>query len=327
MRREFITLVGGAATWPVVARAQQPDRIRRVGILIPYPKGDEEFESRVLALRLELARLGWIEGKSVQFDERWTADNMERVRADAAGILQSNPDVVVAIGGRVIPVLLQISRSVPIVVPGAVDPVGTGWVQSLARPGGNITGFTFLELSIFGKMLDALKQIAPMTIRVANIHNPENRSTATFKREFELAAKALALESVSIPIHDIQDIERAAAGLAERPNSAVFFPPDLTVQALRESVVPIVGRYRIPAIYTDDIFVRIGGLASYSADRKDVFRRSASYVDRILRGERPGDLPFQQPTKYQLKFNLKTAKRLGLNLSPTLLATADEVIE
>ena len=322
-------LVGGMAleTSPLKAQVQPSARIRRVGILVPYPPGDSEYKGRVLALRDELAQLGWIEGKTIQFDERWTTANMETVRAEAANMLGSGPDVVVTSGGRVIPVLLQISRSVPIVVPGGVDPVGVGWVQSLARPGGNITGFTFLELSIFGKMLDVLKQIAPSTVRVANIHNPDNRSTATFKREFERGASTLALEAISIPVHDLRDIERATAELAERPNTAIFFPPDLTVQALREKVVSLVARHRLPAIYSDEVFVRLGGLASYAADRKAIYRRAASYVDRILRGEKPGDLPFQQPTQYQLKINLKAARSLGLDLSPTLLATADEVIE
>lgn len=322
-RRAFLGALAGVMAWPVSSPAQT----RRVGILIPYPRDDSEFKNRVLAFREELARLGWTEGNTVQFDERWTSDNMERVRADAAGILSGNPDVVIAIGGRVIPVLLENSRSVPIVVPGAVDPVGTGWIQSLARPGGNITGFTFLELSIFGKMLDALKQIAPATVRVASIHNPDNRSTSTFKNEFERAARALALESVSVPVQTLQDIEREITNLAKRPNSAIFFPPDLTIQAFRQKIVPMVAENRLPAIYTDDIFVRLGGLASYSADRKDIYRRAAGYVDRILRGEKPSDLPFQQPTKYHLKINLVTAKKLSLDPSPTLLATADEVVE
>lgn len=312
---------------PNAARTQSSASPRRIGILIPYRRGDEEYEGRVLAFREELARRGWIDGTTIRFDERWTADNMDQVRAAANGIMGANPDAVIAIGGRVIPLLLQISRSVPIVVPGAVDPVGVGWVESLARPGGNVTGFTFLELSIFGKMLDALKQMAPSTIRVANIHNPDNRSTATFNREFERAASALALEAVSIPVHDMGAIERAAADLAARPNSAIFFPPDITIQALREKIVPLLGKVRIPAIYTDDVFVRIGGLASYAADRKEIYRQAASYVDRILRGEKAGELPFQQPTRYQLKINLKTAKSLGLELSPTLIATADLVIE
>ncbi len=327
-RREFIAFLGGAAAaWPVAAGAQQGDRMRRVGIVAPYPKGDTEYEIRVRALRQELARLGWTEGGTVQFDERWTTDNMDLVRANAASLMASNPDVVVASGGRVIPILMQLSRSVPIVIPGASDPVGVGWVQSLARPGGNVTGFTMFELSILGKTLETLKQIAPATVRVAFIYNPDNPNTVFYRRAFEAAAGPLAVEPIIVPIHGVADIERAAASLAERPNAAVFFAPDITVQALREEVVALVARHRLPAIYADAVFVKVGGLASYGADRVDLFRRTAGYVDRILRGEKPGDLPFQQPTKYQLIINLKTAKALGIELAPTVLALADEVIE
>ena len=327
-RRQFMSLLGGAAVmWPVAARAQQGERIRRVGIIMPYSQGDPEYKVPVKVLREELARVGWVEGQNVQFDERWTTDNVDRVRAEAASLLASAPNVVVAIGGRVIPVLVQISRSVPIVVPSAADPVGIGWVNSLARPGGNITGFTFFELSILGKMLEILKQIAPATSRVAFIYNPENPSSVVFKRTFELASDRLNIEPVAIQIHRVTDIEQAAAGLAKRPNTGVFFPPDVTISALREQVIALLARHRLPAIYSDPSFIRNGGLAFYGADRIDLFRRSAGYVDRILRGENPSDLPFQQPTKYQLMINLKTARALGLEKSPTLLAIADEVIE
>jgi ABC-type uncharacterized transport system substrate-binding protein len=327
-RREFITLLGGAAaTWPLAARAQQLQGMRRVGILMPFPKTDNESEIRVRAFRQELAKLGWTEGKNVQFDERWTTDNMDRVRAEAASLMASKPDAVIAIGGRVIPVLMQLSRSIPIVVPTASDPVGVGWIESLARPGGNVTGFAFLELSMFGKMLETLKQIAPATVRVAFMYNPDNPNTVYFRRSFETAIGPLAIEPAIVPIHELAEIERTLAGLADRGNAAVFFPPDVTLQALRADVVALVARHRLPAIYSDPAFPKMGGLAFYGADRLDLFRRSAGYVDRILRGEKPGDLPFQQPTKYQLILNLKTAKALGLEVPPSLLALADEVIE
>jgi len=325
-RREFIILVGSAAgVWPLAARAQQ--RVRRVGIVMPYPKGDAEYEVRAGALREELAKLGWTEGSNIQFDERWTTDDMSRVWADAASLMASNPDVVVATGGRVVPVLMQLSRSVPIVVPGVSDPVGVGWVQSLARPGGNVTGFTNLELSVFGKILETLKQIAPATRRVAFIYNPDNPSAVFFRRAFEAAAPPLAIEPLVFTIHRLADIDRSMAGLAEQQNAAVVFPPDLTTQALREEVVALAERHRLPAIYTDAMFVKIGGLASYAPDRLDIYRRAAGYVDRILRGEKASDLPFQQPTKFELVINLKTAKALGLDVPSTILATADEVIE
>jgi putative tryptophan/tyrosine transport system substrate-binding protein len=326
-RRAFITLIAGAAAWPFAARAQQPQGMRRVGILMPFPKTDSEYEIRVRAFRQELAKLGWTEGGNVQFDERWTTDNMDRVRAEATSLMASNPDAVIATGGRVIPILMQLSRSVPIVVASASDPVGVGWVESLARPGGNVTGFTFLELSMFGKMLETLKEIAPTTVRVAFIYNPDNPNTIYFRRSFETAIGPLAIEPIIVPIHGLADIERTLADLTERGNAAVFFPPDITLQALRAEVVALVARHRLPAIYSDPAFPKVGGLAFYGADRLDLFRRTAGYVDRILRGEKPGDLPFQQPTKYQLILNLKTAKALGIELSPTVLALADEVIE
>jgi putative ABC transport system substrate-binding protein len=334
-RREFITLLGGAAVapsllWPLAARAvraQQLQGMRRVGILMPFPKTDSEYEIRVRGFRQELAKLGWTEGKNVQFDERWTTDNMDRVRAEAASLMASNPDAVIATGGRVIPILMQLSRSIPIVVPTASDPVGVGWIESLARPGGNVTGFAFLELSMFGKMLETLKQVAPSTVRVAFLYNPDNPNTVYFRRSFETAIGPLAVEPVIVPIHELAEVERTLAGLADRSNAAVFFPPDVTLQALRAEVVALVARHRLPAIYSDPAFPKIGGLAFYGADRLDLFRRTAGYVDRILRGEKPGDLPFQQPTKYQLILNLKTAKALGLDVPPSLLALADEVIE
>jgi len=328
-RREFITLLGSAAAaWPRAARAQQQaGRMRRIGILMPYAEGDTEYGARVLALRQELARLGWAEGANVQFDERWTTNNMDRVRANAESLMASNPDVVVATGGRVVPVLMRLSRSVPIVVPTSIDPVGIGWVESLARPGGNVTGFTVLELSMFGKTLEILKQIAPATTRVGLIYNPDNPNSVVFRRAIEPFASRLAVAPVDLPIHELGDIKRALAHLADRPNAAVFFLPDITTNAMRADVIPLVGQHRLPAIYSEPMFVKSGGLAYYGADRLDLYRRAASYVDRILRGEKPGELPFQQPTKYQLLLNLNAAKGLGLELSPTLLALADEVIE
>jgi putative ABC transport system substrate-binding protein len=327
-RREFITLLGGAtAAWPLAARAQRGERTRRIGILMPYPPTDAENRSRVDALRQELQRLGWTPGGNIEFDERWTTDNMDLVRANAANLVELKPDVIVATGGRVIPVLLQITREIPIVVPGTVDPIGTGWVKSLARPGGNITGFTLMEFSIFGKLLDLLKQLAPGTVRVGLVFNPDNPSSLMFRREIATFTGPLGIEPVVFPIHGLADIDRAIATLAERPNSAVFFLPDVTVLAMAAQVVELVRQRRLLTIYTDLIYVRRGGLAFYGVDRKDIYRQAASYVDRILHGEKPADLPFQQPTKYQFVINLRAATALGLDVPATLLATADEVIE
>jgi putative tryptophan/tyrosine transport system substrate-binding protein len=326
-RREFITFLGGFAAWPLAARAQQPGRVRRVGILMPYPKGDSEHEARVRAFKQELAKLGWTDGANVRFDEHWTTDNMDMVRSHAASVVASNPDIIVTTGGRVVPVFMRLTRSIPMVLPSASDPVGVGYAQSLAHPGGNVTGFTALELSILGKSLEILKQIAPATVRVALIYNPDNPNSVVYRRISEAASAPLAVEPIDLPIHGMADIDRAVASLAERGNSGIFFLPDLTISALRDDVVGLVARRRVPAIYSEPFFVKLGGLAFYGADRMEGFRRSAGYVDRILRGEKPGDLPFQQPTKFELAINLKTAKALGLDVPPSLLALADEVIE
>jgi len=320
-------LLGGAAvTWPLVAQAQQTPRLRRVGILMPYLPTDTEWQTRVGALRQELQRLGWTRGGNIEFDERWTTDNMDLVRANCANLVELHPDAIVAVGGRVIPVLMQLTPTIPIIIPGATDPVGTGYVQSLARPGGNVTGFANNEFSVIGKMLATLKEIAPGTSRVSMIYNPDNRNAAPVQHQFESFAVPLSVEPIIAPIHGIADIERAIEALAEQPNSGIFFPGDLTTIALRDRVTAIVARHRL-RIYSDRIFVTGGGLVSYDTDRIDIFRRAASYVDRVLRGENPGDLPFQQPTKYQLTINLTTAKALGLTVPLALIARADEVIE
>jgi putative tryptophan/tyrosine transport system substrate-binding protein len=326
-RREFISLLGGAAAaWPLAARAQPVERLRRVGILMPYPESEPDMQARVRAFKDELHRLGWIEGSKIEFDERWTTDNMELVRSNVASVVERNPDAIVAIGGRVIPVLKQMTRSVPMIVM-TVDLVGTGMVTSLAHPGENITGFSIFELSMIGKLLALLKEIAPNVSRVSLIFNPDNPSTRFFKREFENAAPALAVEPIVAHIHGLGDVERVIKEMAGSPNGGLLFGGDVTVTALREQVVALVARSRLPAIYSDPAFVKSGGLASYSADRTDMFRRTAAYVDRILRGEKAGDLPVQQPTKYEFVVNLKTAKALGLDVPDKLLALANEVIE
>ena len=212
-------------------------------------------------------------------------------------------------------------------MPGAADPVGTGWVESLARPGGNVTGFTNLELSSFGKMLEILKQVAPSTARVAVIYNPDNPNTALYVHLVESFAKPLALQPVFSPVHGITDIDRAIEALVQQPGGGAFFPTDVTITRIRDPITALLARRRVPAVYAERVIVKSGGLLSYDADRVDMFRRAASYVDRVLRGEKPGLLPFQQPTKYDLTINLKTARALGLEIPPMLLATADEVIE
>jgi putative ABC transport system substrate-binding protein len=326
-RRDFITLLGGVAARPLAARAQQTDRMRRIGVLLPFPKGDAEMQARVQAFRQELATLGWAEGNNVQFDERWSTDNVDLVRADAANLVSLNPDIIVTLGDRVIPVLTKLTRSIPIVVAATSDPIASGAVESLARPGGNVTGFSLIEFSMFGKMLEILKQLAPGVSRVGMMYNPDNPVGAAYFRSFEMIAGQLPVQPINLPVHNISDVERAIASFADQPNSGILCPPDLTITSLRTQVSALFARYRVPAIFTFSVFTAAGGMVSYGPDILVMFRQSASYVDRILRGEKPGDLPFQQPTIYRLVINLRTAKALGLTVPDKLLVAADEVIE
>jgi len=326
-RREFIAALGGAAAVPLSAHAQQSVSMRRIGILMAYRPSDAEIQNRILALQQELQRLGWTKGVNTHFDVRWTTDDMELVRAHAANLVELNPDVIVTSGGRVVPIFIQLTRSIPIVLPGVADPVQNGWVKSLSRPGGNISGFTFYEPSVLGKMLEILKQIAPSTSRVALIYNPSNPISAPLLRLTEGFAATLGIDPVLVPFQAIAELERALGPIAERGKGAILSIPDITVAQMRAQVTDLAARFRLPAIYWDRIMTKSGGLASYDADRTNIFRGAASYVDRVLRGEKVGDLPFQQPTKYQLTINLRTANALGLSLSPTVLASADELME
>ena len=320
-------LGGAAAAWPLAAHGQQGERFWRIGILMPFSPADVEMQARVRAFREELRKRGWASGVNVQFDERWTLDNMDLIRSAAANLVELKPDAILAIGGRVIPVLMNLTSSIPIVIPGGTDPVARGFVESLARPGGNVTGFAVMEFSMYGKMLQTLKEIAPHLARVSMIYNPDNPAGAFATRAFEAAAGLLGVEPVIDHIHGLSDIERAVASAAAQPDGGILVPLDLTISALAEQTVTIVARHRLPAIYPERVFVASGGLVYYGTDRINLYRGAASYVDRILRGEKPGDLPYQQPTKYDLVINLKTAKALGLEIPPTVLARADEVIE
>src|SRR6516164_2557569 len=286
-RRDSITLLGGAAVaWPLAARAQQGERMRRIGILMPFSPADAEMQSRVRAFREELRKRGWASGVNVQFDERWTLDNMDLIRSAAANLVELKPDAILAIGGRVIPILMQLTSSIPIVIPGGTDPVERGWVKSLARPGGNVTGFSQLELSIIGNMLQILKEIAPNVSHVAMVYNPDNPSAPLFGRSFKDAAGSLAIEPVIAHIHSLADIERVIETVAARPNGGVFFAFDVTLSAHLEQIAAIVARHRLPSIYSEPVAVKVGGLVYYGTDRIDLYRRAASYVDRVLRGEK-----------------------------------------
>ena len=326
-RRDFITLLGGAATWPLAARGQQPEQERRVGILMPFPASDRDIQARVVAFRQELQKLGWFEGGNLRIDERWPTDNMDRVRADAADLLNMRPHVILVAGRRAVAVLQQQTRTVPVVFAGIGDPVEGGVVASFAKPGGNFTGFTLWEYSMIGKMLDMLKQISPGITRAALVYNPDNPGTVIMARRFEAFAAPIGVRPTLAPIKTPAEIGHAVEAFARESNGALFFPPDVTISTHREFVTELVKRHRLPAIYGDPTIVANGGLMGYGPDRLDIYRRAASYVDRILRGERPGDLPVQQPTKYQLVINLKTAKALGITVPDKLLVGADEVIE
>ena len=325
-RRAFIAALGGAVALPLAAAAQR-ERMRRVGILMPYPPGNAERQMRVRDFREELRKRGWASGVNIQFDERWTVDNMELIRSAAENLVELNPDVILAVGGRVIPILMKLTRSIPIVYPGGSDPIERGYVESLAHPGGNVTGFAAMETSVIGKQLQTLKEIAPYLVRISMIYNPDNRAGPSMARVFEQEARSLGVETATVHIHGLSDIERAVANAAKHAKGGIYVPLDVTIEGLFEETVATMARYGLPAVYPDRFFVTSGGLVSYGTNRADLYRGAAGYVDRILRGEKAGDLPYQQPTKYDLVINLKTAKVLGLDIPPKLLFTADEVIE
>ena len=327
-RRAFLGILGSAVGLMATGRARsQGERVRRIGIVMPFPPTNVEIQARVRAFRDELRKRGWAAGVNVQFDERWTGDNMDLIRSAARNVVELNPDAIVAVGARVVPILMELTHSIPIVTPSGSDPVGRGYAESLAHPGRNVTGFATMELSIVGKMLQTLKEIAPNITRVSTIYNPDNPVGPLFARSFQSAAGPLGVEPTITQIHGLADIERAVATTAAQPDTGIFIPLDVTIAAFTEQTVAAIARHRLPAIYSEREFVTKGGLVYYGTDRIALYRGVASYVDRILRGEKPSDLPFQQPTKYELVINLQTAKAMGLTVPPKLLFTADEVIE
>jgi len=326
-RREFMIGLGGLVACATIAQAQQKERMRRIGVLMPFPKS-EDFSVTVRVFRQELLKLGWSESDNVQFDERWSTDNMDVVRADAASLVEQKPDVIFTVGDRVTKVFMKLTSSIPIVVGAVSDPIAVGAAESLARPGHNVTGFSLTESSMFGKMLEILKQIDPGISRVGMMYNPDNSVAATAYRQwFELGASQLGIQPVNLTVHDAAEIEHAIAGIAEQRGGGVLLPPDLTTSRYRTEIVTSMARYGIPAIYWNREFSVRGGLVIYGPDLLEIYRQSAGYVNRILRGEKAGDLPFQQPTTYRLLINVKTAKGLGLTVPASLLVAADEVIE
>jgi putative tryptophan/tyrosine transport system substrate-binding protein len=294
---------------------------------MPYLESDAEVQDRVAAFRQELQGRGWRVGENLQFEERWATDDMRRVRSAVTELVAAKPDAILATGARVMPVLKQQTQSIPVVFAATSDPVGRGLVASLARPGGNMTGFALRDTVFVDKLLELLKEIAPGVRRVAIIFNPDNPSSLQNVQAFQEAAARLEIASVIAPLRQPIDPERIIAEQAREPNTALLFPSDLTILGQRDRIVSAAHANRIPAIYADRAMVVGGGLISYGPDRKDLFRRSAEYVDRILRGESPADLPVQQPTSFELALNLKAAQMLGLDVPPNLLARADDVIE
>jgi ABC-type uncharacterized transport system substrate-binding protein len=328
-RRDVIRLLGGAAVaWPLAARAQQAERMRRIGILLPAAADDPAWQAWVGAFLQALGELGWTIGRNVRIDTRWAGANAAEIRRHAAELAALAPDVILAAGTSTVGPLLQATRTVPVVFPNVGDPVGAGFVESLARPGGNATGFLAFEYSLSGKWLELLKEIAPGVTRVAVLRDPATPSGVGQFSVIQAVAPPLRVEVNPINMRrDAGEIERAIAAFAGSPNGGLI----LTAAALsllhHNLIVTLAARHKLPAVYAYRNIVTAGGLISYGADYTDQYRRAAGYVDRILKGEKPADLPVQAPTKYELVINLKTAKALGLEVPPTLLARADEVIE
>jgi putative ABC transport system substrate-binding protein len=327
-RREFITLLGGAvAAWPLSARAQQGERMRRVGIILPAASGDAVYQARVGAFLQELGQLDWTIGRNVRIDTRWATTNAAEIRRHAAELAALAPDVILAFGTSTVGPMLQATRTVPIVFPVAGDPVGAGFVDSLARPGGNATGFLSFEYGISGKWLELLKQIAPGVTRVGVLRDPTTPTGSAMFGVIQAMAPSLRVEVNPVNIRDAGEIERAVAAFARTPNGGLIVTASKLAEDHRDLIVTLAARHKLPAVYYERHFVAAGGLISYGPDFIHLFRQSAGYVDRILKGEKPADLPVQAPTKYELVINLKNAKALGLTMPQTLLASADEVIE
>jgi len=326
-RREFITLLGGAAVaWPLKAHAQQPERMRRIGVLAPTAPDDAEAQTRFAALRQGLQRFGWIEGRNLQIDARWGAGDAGAIGRAATELAALAPDVIVA-SGSAAAAILQATRTVPIVFVSVPDPVGSGFVESLAQPGGNATGFIMFEYGLSAKWLELLKEIAPSVTRAAVLRDPAIVAGIGQFAVIQSAAPSVGVDVSAINMRDGAEIERAVTAFARRPNGGLILTASALAAIHRDLVVSLAARYKLPAVYITRYFVAGGGLVSYGPDFVDQYRRAAEYVDRILKGEKPADLPVQAPTKYELVINLKTAKALGLEIPPTLLARADEVIE
>ena len=327
-RREFITLLGGAVVWPATARAQQTQRARRIGVLMGVGD-DAETKGWLVTFNQRLEQLGWQVGRNLQIDERWTAGDPERNRRFAGELLAMQPDAVFAFSSIAVAALQRENRSVPIVFTAISDPVGSGFVQSLARPGGNATGFTNFVPTMAAKWLEVLKEIAPQVRHAALLFNPQTAPYVSeyYRGPFEAAAPAFGVRASAAIVHEVQEIEATMAALAREPGGGLVVPPDNFSYVHRSMIFALAARHRLPAVYPFRFMAREGGLVSYGVDLGETFPRAAEYIDRILGGAKPADLPVQAPTKFELAINLKVANALGLTVPPTLLARADEVIE
>ena len=327
-RRDFITLIGtAAAISPLATRAQQLERLRQICLLIPFHDDESEVKARLAAFKQRLHDLGWIESRNIRFDYRFTGQDAERIRTGTEELIALGPDVIVVWGNPAVAILQKATQTIPIVFVGASDPVESGFVTNLRRPGGNITGFQNFETAIGGKWLDLLKEIAPGVRRVAFVHDPAISANVSFVHAAEAASTSLSMTLTAAPVRNIADVELALTAFAKEPNGGLILAPAPFIATNQNRIIALASDLHLPAIYPIRYFVTNGGLASYGFDTVEPHRDAASYVDRILKGEKPGDLPVQAPTKYELVINLKTAKALGLTVPPSLLSRADDVIE
>jgi putative ABC transport system substrate-binding protein len=327
-RRDFIEVFcGGAVAWPLAARAQQSERIRRVGVLMGYPEGDKQAQAGAIALRKELQGLGWIEGRNIQSDYRWAGPDLEKARTFAKELIGMTPDVIVSSTNQVTATLQQETRTIPIVFAFVGDPVGSGFVQSLSKPGGNLTGFANFENSIGGKWLELLREIAPKVKRVGFIYSPTAAPNVGFFHAAQTAATSSGVAITPLPANNGADIERGVTAFVAEPDGGLIVAPHAVTLGNRDLIDRLAVRYRLPVVYSDRYFVESGGLISFGNNTPELFKRAASYVDRILKGEKPAELPVQLPTKFELVINLKAAKGIGLAVPPTIISRADDVIE
>ena len=328
-RREFLKLVGGSAVaWPLVARAQQPERMRRIGVLMGYAESDRQGQANVAAFRMGFQKLGWTEGRNVAIEYRWAAAEADLVQRFAKELVALQPDLILTQNTPITAAVLQQTRTIPIIFANVSDPVGSGFVAGLPRPGGNVTGLIDIDASMAGKWLGLLKEVAPRVARVAFLFNP---ATAPFAEYYvtplKAAAASFAVEAIAAPVRDTSELESVVAGHAREPDGGLIVMPEAFMNVHRAEVTSLAAHYRLPAVYPRRFFAEVGGLLSYGNDQSDNFRRAATYADRILHGAKPNELPVEQPTKFELVINLKTAKALGLTVPVHLQQIADEVIE